>query len=678
MRLRQLQIRLSTTNGPYGVSIPFTEGLVVIWADNSMGKSTCARAILVALGMEAMLTTSQKDLPLTGAMTTKLDDDGEVHEVFESEVWLELQNSDNEVITVQRTVKGPRDKNIITVHRGAVLSENTECSSVDFFVNRAGGATRPAGFHSYLAEFLGWDLPLVQTYEGNEVPLYLQCILPYVMTEQTRGWSSVQPPVPSQFRIRDVHKRVVEFLLDMDAHRIALKRQALQLEKNRLEARWSSRVRTANALAKSAGGIAHGIPNEPTTTWPPQHRPSLKVPDNNTWIGIGDRLLLRVLKQQSLSKSEVPEVADAASIATSELAESEKLLIARQAVLSRLLEAVDAEEHEVTRVQQRLDALREDIAHNKDSRTLRRLGARTDSEVDQGSCPVCHQHIADALLPLSPDQQVMSLDQNIKFLEEQMRTFEAVLEQSKRVAAARALQADASRAEIGRLRERIRYLRETLSSRETSPSIASVYERVELSRDILEDEKLLRGFEDAMSSFEGLTREWDSLQKSLSKLPKEDLSASDHSKLKLWQESIHRQLERYDFKSVPWSEIELSPFSYKPEIEGFELQTAISASDLIRTIWAYQSGLLEVARECATNHPGLLIFDEPRQQSTRDVSFVALLKRASESSKFGQQVIFFTSEDEERLQRHLDGLPHTLHAIKGRVIQRVKRPAAQA
>ncbi|WP_431287911.1 hypothetical protein [Roseateles chitinivorans] len=43
--------------------------IMLIRAENSMGKSTCARSILVALGMEAMLTTSLQDLPLTPAMT---------------------------------------------------------------------------------------------------------------------------------------------------------------------------------------------------------------------------------------------------------------------------------------------------------------------------------------------------------------------------------------------------------------------------------------------------------------------------------------------------------------------------------------------------------------------------------------------------------------------------------
>lgn len=673
MRLRQLQINISTVDGPYGATVPFPDGLVVIWADNSMGKSTCARAILVALGMEAMLTTSQQELPLPPAMTAKLDGGTLEHTVLESEVWLEIENSTGKRVAVQRTVKGSRDKNLITVHDGPALTKPGTYPTADYFVNRSGGATRPVGFHWFLANFLGWDLPTVQTYEGNEVPLYLQCILPYVMTEQTRGWSSLQPPVPTQFRIRDVHKRAVEFLLGMDAHKIALARQELQLRKSRLETRWATQVRKLKEIAGAAGGVVHALPGEPTSMWPRQVPPSINVPEKKHWIGLAERIKQRLEKQRALEAQSIPQVSDAAESVKRELEEAESAVIGQQAVLSRLVDALASEEQEVARVQDRLAAIKEDIQRNKDARTLRKLGSRKESELDHGSCPVCHQSVADSLVPLAPGQAVMSLDENIEFLGEQSRTFEGVLEQSKRVVSARRLQVQAARTEIGQLRDRIRYLRQTLVSDDRSHSIAAVYERLELERDLKQDLRFSDSFAEAVTGFISLANDWKALQTAFGELPNDDLSAEDHRKLELWGSSIRQQLKEYGFRSVSFSEIELSPFTYRPEIEGFELQTTISASDLIRTIWAYQYGMLEVAREVPTNHPGMLIFDEPRQQSTRDVSFVALLKRASHASTFGQQVIFFTSEEKNRLKKHLVNLNHNLREIDGRVIKKLVR-----
>ena len=268
MRLRQLRIAVGTTDGTYGTELNFPDGLVVIRAENSMGKSTCARSILVVLGMEAMLTTSQQDLPLTPAMTVKLDGGTGSHPVIESDIWLEIENAHGRRVAIHRTVKGKRDKNLITVHMGPALTTPGHYAYEDFFVTRGGSATRSAGFHHFLANFLGWELPTVQRYDGTEVPLYLQCVLPFFMTEQTRGWSSVLPPVPTHFQIRDAHKRAVELLLGMDAHRIALARQELQLRKTRLESRWTVQIRQLRELAVAAGGVLAYAPESPTTTWP--------------------------------------------------------------------------------------------------------------------------------------------------------------------------------------------------------------------------------------------------------------------------------------------------------------------------------------------------------------------------------------------------------------------------
>ena len=179
MKFRKLQIRIQTSSGQYGANIEFADGLVVVWADNSMGKSTCVRSMLIALGMEAMLTFSRTDLPLPPAVKSRLDSDSGEHRVLESEVFLEIENASGQRIVTQRTIKGQRDKNLITVHTGPLLTQpDYVATSRDYFVNLQGSATRGHGFHHFLAEFLGWTLPAVQSFDGSERPLYLQCIFP--------------------------------------------------------------------------------------------------------------------------------------------------------------------------------------------------------------------------------------------------------------------------------------------------------------------------------------------------------------------------------------------------------------------------------------------------------------------------------------------------------------------
>ena len=85
--------------------------------------------------------------------------------------------------------------------------------------------------------------------------------------------------------------------------------------------------------------------------------------------------------------------------------------------------------------------------------------------------------------------------------------------------------------------------------------------------------------------------------------------------------------------------IRLSRSTLLPERAGLNLAREVSASDTIRLIWSYLLGLMETARDEQTNHPGLLILDEPGQQDIEDSSVRAFMERASASAAAGQQVI---------------------------------------
>jgi hypothetical protein len=53
------------------------------------------------------------------------------------------------------------------------------------------------------------------------------------------------------------------------------------------------------------------------------------------------------------------------------------------------------------------------------------------------------------------------------------------------------------------------------------------------------------------------------------------------------------------------------------------------------------------------------------------VSFSELLRRAALAGQFGQQVIFFTSENQERLKTNLLELQHTFKPIDGRLLKKL-------
>ena len=112
----------------------------------------------------------------------------------------------------------------------------------------------------------------------------------------------------------------------------------------------------------------------------------------------------------------------------------------------------------------------------------------------------------------------------------------------------------------------------------------------------------------------------------------------------------------------------MSRDSYRPEKEGFEIGFELSASDSVRLKWAYQLGLLDVAQATATNHPGLVVFDEPRQQEAAEASVAGLLAEASRIADNQSQILIATSEDLAKVRGFVSGIDCQLLVFEGKMI----------
>jgi hypothetical protein len=469
---------------------------------------------------------------------------------------------------------------------------------------------------------------------------------------------------------------VVEFLLHLDAYRIALKRQELQAERGRIQTAWVALNDRGRDLAATIFGEVQVTPRNPTSQWPPQVAPTIVLPKGDNWHTIQTSIAEQKAKLRNLVTKEIPKVQEIASSAEAELTHQETVLRNREVMLSRLLNTIELEREEAEATKQRLAAIREDLIRNKDARTLRDLGSKRLASLNDGMCPVCHQSVHDSLVPLQAQQAVMSLDDNIAFLEEQRKTCDAILRDSERVIQARERQVSAIRKDISELRNTMRILRQTLMSDGRLPSAAAIQARLELERKIQQEEQVLEAFGRILGEYKDRSRDWETVEREIASLPATDTTPEDERKLKAWTHLLQEQLKQYGFKSLPVDQIKVSADSYRPEHDGFDLQASISASDLIRTIWAYLLGMMELARTETTNHPGLLVFDEPRQQSAQNVTFRELLKRAATSLANRQQVIFFTSEDPSQLEKGLTGLQHTLINFEGSLLHPV--PSSEA
>ena len=665
LRIRHLSIKVTTDSGNYGVEIPFSTGLNVLRASNSMGKSTAIQAIIYGLGLEAILSTSQ-GVPFAHVLTQYLEVGGRDANVTESTVFLEFENEAGSIWTTQRAIKGERHPNLVTVHVGSLLTSGGAHPRQDLYVRRAGAAKNEAGFHRALAEFLGWNLPEVETYDGKMVPLYVETIFPLMFVEQKRGWSDIQARFPTQFRIRDVSLRATEYLLKLDAYEFLLKRRSLVQRASELKQQWESRVELAVSAANGENMRVEGISALPTTQWPPEGGIRLLVFRSGEWA---DYAMIQEMDEAALAKlPKTKRIDDALVLATQEsLADAEKALTAVQFAISRKLDTQEQLDLEVTRLEKRICEIEAEVRRNKDELVLRKLGSQQNLSIAESHCPTCHQEISDSLV-FDLRAEFMTVEDNIAFLDEQRKMFNAVLERTRRDLARIRVELAADREESNRIRTTIRALNATLTSPEGTPSTADIESRLTLKDSIERRKRVARRVNEIENALALLAEEWSANEAELTALPKDTLSDSDSKKLSCLEQSLRSQASQYGMSSISADTLSINPDTYLPNHEGFNLAFDLSASDLIRTIWAYINGLREVATQFETNHLGLLVFDEPKQQDAAVESLAAFLKRSSLSALANHQVVIATSEPLSSLAPMLEGIQASIVKFDGRVI----------
>lgn len=667
LRIRALRIRAETNDGPYGAELTFTSGLNVLEARNSMGKSICTQSVLYGLGMEAMLG-SRHDVPLPDAMTEQLrTPSGAEIPVRESRIWLEIEGQDDRVVTLARWAKHETiDSRLVSVWEGPVLTEGGVFPQHDHLVRAEGVLDRDVGLHHFLADLVGWEVPEILLADGSAKPLYLEYLFPLIFVEQRGGWAGLQAIEPNFF-LPEAKRRAVEFLLDLGVYERAKRKIELKQRQTALRQSWHEAIEAFKRQLQATGFVLSGVPSEPVQTWPPESEP-----------GLVDVNSERTLEQEMSTAQEqldstISQLEALPEGAPQEVVEELEALQQELPILAMATSNLESEVAEETATGEALDRtlanLDRDMQRNKDAHRLRELGSEAWAAEEQ-ECPTCHQALNDVVLEASPDP-VMSLEDNIAYIEAEFNTFRLLREESGQHVTVREERLQSHQARLRDVRDRIRELRTEATASAQAPSAAVIGQRLQLESRLQRLKELEIGLQTFLDLLEGFSSTAAQIATEASSLPEEELTESERSKISELEDRVVDQLNAYGFESIPTSEITISDRSYHPARDGADISLGISASDGIRMVWAYLLGLMEVSRDQSTHHPGCLILDEPRQQSADRPSLNAFLSRASASGDHDEQVILATSEEPEQLAEGLEGIPHEYHQVSGRLLQPV-------
>lgn len=678
LKINRLKIISRTNEGDFGTDISFSYGLNIIRADNTLGKSTCVQSVIYALGLEGTLGPSRKN-PLKSALTTRLKKaDGGYALVAESKIYLEISNIDGKAITVVRSSVEEKNR-VISVYDKPIDEINflSDSSFSDFFVRDPGAAARERGFHNFLEKFLGIEDPQVVKYDGSTCPLYLESIFSVNYVEQTRGWGGILNVLPTYLGIKDLASRVLEYNLALDIQENNRKRQQLAVQKNNLEATWVLSIERLVSAAKQVYAfVDSSLSDEIGKQDSVNSTTDLYILDPQLHkVNLLDHLIslrseLLVLKKESTS-SEGHGLRIQAQ--EKELGLLMDRLSEEESAISILLSDVDVSEDYVRSIEKRISSVKEGLRKYRDIKKIQEYGSAESFKFLEGRCPTCNQPVQDSLLPHMHNQSALGIDDNIKYLEKQVSVFESLRSGEESKALAKRTLILRAQNRINLTRSEIRSLKESLIDVKGAPSRAQLRKEILLEEKLETIERILTIESEIKEKLISTKLEWSKVTGAISKLPWDGFSRNDYVKFNVLTEQFKKNLNDFEYKSTPIEDFEISKRTYRPAINDVDLGSEASASDNIRVIWAYLYSLLTLDFHLvglATNHLGVLMLDEPRQQETKEVNFKTFIERASETSSMELQVIIATSEKYDDLKRVIEGLPVNVINFQGPIISK--------
>ena len=675
LKIRAIKLEVNTTSGLFGAEHVFANGLNIVRGDNSTGKSSLFQSILYGLGFEELLG-GKNEKTMQSVLKDQVEfPKGTFHQVNQSFVFLEKGKNDK--VTIKRSgTSEVRKPQLVDVYSGALITGNDKAlTSRPMFIHDKGGASDDIyGFHLFLAEFLQWTLPEVVSTKGDLTHLYLQQIAPAFIIEQKSGWSDFFATLP-YYAMRNTESSVVEFLLDLDVFENEKRKQQITSARQQLNNKWNSLFTQFTKLAEKSGGTVRGL----------EHSPSVLNSFGHIFIAISkDENQITITEFNERQKAELRDLESQQITSVGiGITKNEQMLNELNDKLNQvslnyemLSPELNYDKEKISQYSKQLEAVIEDLRKNKGALKVKSLGHSLPADTASDICPTCHQEIKDSLLPSEIKQAPMRIEDNVAFLEAQKKMIEVYIEGQARNIIEKERKLEAYQNDLKDTRQQIRDIKKELIQDERLPSILEIEKRLNLKKKVEFFSKVIDDFSQLIEELKTLSKEYNDLLSKEKNLPKEFLSPEDRKKLTMLQESFISMLKAFNYQSKPFNAIRISTDNYLPVAKKmideqlfYNIKFDSSASDFIRCLWSYYTAIFKTSVAFQTNHPMLMIFDEPKQQDMSIENFRSFLSELSLYKE--QQVLVFASfeNSDEAFDEATKGVNFSLNRIADKLIK---------
>lgn len=627
----------------FGRNLDFSSGLNLVVGDNTSGKTTLVECLLYALGMEELIEGKSGTRSLDKAVREQfLCGNTNRHErawqVKQSYVRLQLSNSKHESITIMRYIQSFDSKrpNVLYVWRTPMIDIKRDLDKKEYYVHNQGDHNEDynEGFYAFLADFAGLPIIKVPARNKDYTLLYMQTLFSAAYIEQKRGWSDFFANIRS-FNIMNPKQRLVEYIMDYRPNENLINKIKLSERKKSLEKSWENKVVALNNYLAYSGlymeelGADLGKMKTALTDLRIVYR--LKNAELDLYLNeLQKRIDLLEEKQNTeLTNCKDEQYLEALKIYEGHKDEYDKFcikLVNENDKLSTITKQVQYIDAEINRY-----------------RSLRRVN-NVITTLDVKICPICHQkmplehnHDINVLTSDEIDESINVLVMQKSFLSPIIKNLEEMVSNMKLNKQYLDRQLRKEKAEIEML----------ASLHDIALNPLSTSEQFEL----VENKSQLASFAAIKDYVKKQIQDLESVKRSYCEVYNEikEKKNKEHEEQPIAKQlSAFKDLLRkfgYTSNSIANSvyfKEDKTTYQYLPVIthnDGGEeeIRSDSSASDFIRSIWAYYLTLLKFGN----HHPGFLVMDEPCQHSMKEESLLHLFEVCSQIKD--RQVILFCS-----------------------------------
>ena len=645
----------------YGFEFQFERGLNIIAGPNSRGKTTINTCIYYALGMEELLGAHNEkalDKALKEEFTIKPseEEEGVNYKVQSSKILLEIENENNEIVFLERYIKTDSEDirtSNITVYNSSLEdrdNENIQIQQNILFVNGRGNNEDPNSFYNWLSGFMNLELPLVSNSSrtDNYSPLYLQTIFSALFIEQTKGWSDFFATMPF-FGITKAKEKIVEFLLGLNEIRLSTEKDVLNKEKNIITDDWKRKIKAFSYLEKQTSSTIINVPEELTTDKSEIEKINVVFSTSeDEKVTFNQFMAERTEMVKELESRPISTIKENREQTVLEFNKQKQEYFELKEYIEKFEGKLRIDKQQDFNLKNQLSIVDVEI---KDHINLQKVFSENIiNEHGANQCPTCTQPVSTNLINtrnISIPQ--LTLDENTNFLRSQKKIIQTSINSLIETISEKEVLLTYFKNNLRQKEILIKSISKDLISDDRAFSESEIVRKLQLEREIEKLDDLKNSISDLKLELEALANKYHNNNIMINALGESE--QEDENIMSGFETKYKNFLFGFGYESNEKYQISINrkePFKYFPVYKNHRndnipqsIRINSSASDFVRNIWAYTLALLQNG----TNHPGIIMFDEPGQHRTNLSSLKALFKTCSEIRE--RQTIIFTSIDKK-------------------------------